>query len=79
MAESTPFEHRMRSYLHFCRTEKGLADNSLQCYKLDLARFGAFLGTRVTAPEFTIADVILFESTLTREAAVYSPLQTYRL
>ena len=37
------FEARMRSYLHFCRTEKGLADNSLQAYGRDLTAFSAFL------------------------------------
>ncbi|MBV9763332.1 MAG: site-specific tyrosine recombinase XerD [Acidobacteriaceae bacterium] len=36
----------MRSYLHFCRTEKGLAKNSLDSYRLDLARFGDFLKAR---------------------------------
>ncbi len=33
----------MRSYLHFCRTEKGLAENSLQAYGRDLAQLGRFL------------------------------------
>lgn len=37
------FEARMRSYLHFCRTEKGLSDNSLQAYGRDLTAFSAFL------------------------------------
>jgi integrase/recombinase XerD len=43
MADLTPFEQRMRSYLHFCRTEKGLAHNSLEAYRRDLARLGTFL------------------------------------
>ncbi len=44
MAEMDSFEGRMRSFLHFCRIEKGLAENSLQSYRRDLTRFGAFLG-----------------------------------
>ena len=43
MADMTPFQQRMRSYLHFCRTEKGLARNSLEAYRLDLTQLGAFL------------------------------------
>lgn len=37
------FERQVRSYLHFCRTEKGLAENSLQSYGRDLAQFARFL------------------------------------
>lgn len=45
-----PFERKVREYLHFCRTEKGLAPNSLDSYRRDLARFGMFLGrTELTA------------------------------
>jgi integrase/recombinase XerD len=36
----------MRSYLHFCRTEKGLAQNSLESYRRDLAHFGAYLAAK---------------------------------
>ncbi|MGI9074431.1 MAG: site-specific tyrosine recombinase XerD [Bryobacteraceae bacterium] len=43
MADLTPFQQRMRSYLHFCRTEKGLAHNSLEAYRRDLTRLGEFL------------------------------------
>jgi integrase/recombinase XerD len=43
MTGTVNFEARMRSYLHFCRTEKGLADNSLQAYRRDLTAFSAFL------------------------------------
>lgn len=38
------FERKVRSYLHFCRIEKGLAENSLQSYARDLAQLGKFLG-----------------------------------
>jgi integrase/recombinase XerD len=43
MADLTPFQQRMRSYLHFCRTEKGLAYNSLDAYRRDLTRLERFL------------------------------------
>jgi integrase/recombinase XerD len=33
-----------KAYLHFCRIEKGLAQNSLAAYALDLARFEGFSG-----------------------------------
>lgn len=46
MTRTTPFEQKARSYLHFCRTEKGLSLNSLEAYRRDLSRFGAFLETR---------------------------------
>lgn len=39
-----PFEQKIRSYLHFCRTEKGLAVNSLESYQRDLTQLGAYLG-----------------------------------
>jgi integrase/recombinase XerD len=39
------FERTVRSYLHFCRTEKGLAENSLQSYGRDLAQLGKFLAS----------------------------------
>jgi integrase/recombinase XerD len=45
MADLTPFQQRMRCYLHFCRTEKGLAQNSLEAYRRDLTRLGEFLNT----------------------------------
>jgi len=34
----------MQSYLYFCRVGKGLAENSLQAYRRDLARLGKFVG-----------------------------------
>ena len=37
---------RIRSYLHFCRTEKGLASNSIESYRRDLERFQACQGNR---------------------------------
>jgi integrase/recombinase XerD len=43
MAELTTFDARMRSFLHFCRNEKGLAKNSLEAYRRDLLNFSAFL------------------------------------
>jgi integrase/recombinase XerD len=44
MKRMPPFELKLRSYLHFCRAEKGLAVNTVQSYRQDLTRFGAFLG-----------------------------------
>ncbi|HWF45409.1 MAG TPA: site-specific tyrosine recombinase XerD [Bryobacteraceae bacterium] len=41
-----PFEQKVRSYLHFCRTEKGLAANSLESYRRDLAQLGSYLDGR---------------------------------
>ena len=43
MAGLTTFELRMKSFLHFCRHEKGLAKNSLDAYRRDLTRLGGFL------------------------------------
>ncbi len=43
MGGMTPFQVSARSFLHFCRTEKGLAPNSLASYKRDLDRFAGFL------------------------------------
>ncbi|HEY7307342.1 MAG TPA: site-specific tyrosine recombinase XerD [Bryobacteraceae bacterium] len=43
MAGLLTFELGMRSYLHFCRTEKGLARNTLESYSRDLTQLGAFL------------------------------------
>jgi integrase/recombinase XerD len=44
MADTGPCERLARSYLHFCRAEKGLAVNSLESYRRDLAGFSKFLG-----------------------------------
>lgn len=43
MAGETTFDLKMRSYLHFCRTEKGLAHNTLESYRRDLAQLAVFL------------------------------------
>src|ERR1700753_3095902 len=37
MAATGLGEQKVRSFLHFCRTEKGLAFNSLEAYRRDLA------------------------------------------
>jgi integrase/recombinase XerD len=44
MDDMAAFEQRMKSYLQFCRIEKGLSVNSLEAYGRDLARFGRYLG-----------------------------------
>lgn len=43
MTRQVTFDARIRAYLHHCRTEKGLAENSLQAYRRDLISFSAFL------------------------------------
>ncbi len=45
MAEIHTIEPAIRSYLNFCRTEKGLASNSLEAYRRDLKQLGRFLET----------------------------------
>ncbi len=40
----TPFERGARSFLHFCRIEKGLRTNTIESYGRDLVQFGRFLG-----------------------------------
>jgi integrase/recombinase XerD len=43
MSGLVPFEQKVRSYLHFCRTEKGLAVNSLESYRRDLGQLCLYL------------------------------------
>ncbi len=43
MNRQVTFDPRMRSYLHYCRTEKGLSENSLLAYRRDLATFSEFV------------------------------------
>lgn len=43
MTGTSSFPVRMRSYLHFCRAEKGLSANSLEAYRRDLSRLCCFL------------------------------------
>jgi len=45
MAQMTAIEQEMRSYLQFCRAEKGLSVNTLEAYRQDLSRLAAYLGT----------------------------------
>jgi integrase/recombinase XerD len=43
MAEVDTFELKVRSFLHFCRAEKGLSVNTLEAYRRDLAALGQWL------------------------------------
>ena len=46
----TTFDLRVKSFLHFCRNEKGLAKNSLDAYRRDLVRLGQFVkSTEISA------------------------------
>src|SRR5579884_4004696 len=57
-AESEP---QLRAFLSYLRVEKGLAQNTLQAYGRDLARFAAFLSARHRRPsEATREDVLDF-------------------
>jgi integrase/recombinase XerD len=49
MAEVDTFELKVRSFLHFCRAEKGLSINTLEAYRRDLAGLGPWLGKRSLA------------------------------
>ena len=40
----------IRSFLNFCQTEKGLADNTLEAYSADLERFSSFQKSRSAVP-----------------------------
>ena len=44
MAETETVHLRIRSFLHFCRTEKGLSFNSLEAYRRDLTQLALWLG-----------------------------------
>jgi integrase/recombinase XerD len=52
MNRQANFEAQLRSYLHFCRIEKGLAANSLEAYRRDLSSFAAFFAN-APLPEVT--------------------------
>jgi integrase/recombinase XerD len=43
MEGALSLENAVRSYLHFCRTEKGLSGNTLEAYRRDLQQFQQFV------------------------------------
>ena len=43
MAEVDTFDLKVRSFLHFCRAEKGLSVNTLEAYRRDLTALGQWL------------------------------------
>ena len=57
MAATGMGEQKVRSFLHFCRTEKGLAFNSLEAYRRDLASLLAWLS--VMRDKTTLESVTL--------------------
>jgi integrase/recombinase XerD len=44
MAGTVTPDEKIRVFLHYCRTEKGLASNSLDAYRRDLAQLAGWLG-----------------------------------
>ena len=58
MVGAGTFEARMKSYLHYCRTEKNLSTNTLESYRRDLTRFASFVGARGLS-ELSLEDLEL--------------------
>jgi integrase/recombinase XerD len=63
-AAGTSLSAAVKSYLHFCRVDKGLASNSLAAYSEDLSRFERF------APD-TLADCANIERLRTYVSGLY--------
>lgn len=57
MAEVDTFELKVRSFLHFCRAEKGLSVDTLEAYRRDLAGLGQWLAR--TAEKHMLASISL--------------------
>jgi len=50
MADVAPMIARTKSFLDFCRIEKGLAWNTVEAYRQDLGRFACFVGDHEDVP-----------------------------
>jgi integrase/recombinase XerD len=50
MQNGVPLSVRIKTFLDFCRVEKGLAPNSIDAYARDLAKFQSYLGTAAPPP-----------------------------
>lgn len=51
MCDGAALKARIKSFLDFCRIEKGLARNSIEAYRQDLDRFAAFISIQESIPE----------------------------
>ena len=58
MEGTLSLDNAVRSYLHFCRTEKGLSDNTLGSYRRDLQQFQQF--TAPKTPEAVSLETLRF-------------------
>jgi integrase/recombinase XerD len=66
MQETGTFQLKMKSFLHFCRNERGLSTNTLQAYNRDLTRFCLFLKEK-TVSQCCVSDLRAYTDRLRRE------------
>jgi integrase/recombinase XerD len=66
MERSLPLAAKRRLYLHFCRTEKGLSENSLSSYRRDLEQFERSIGN-VPLKSISLETLRQYVDTLSQE------------
>src|SRR3954453_10999776 len=66
MERSLPLAAKRRLYLHFCRTEKGLSENSLSSYRRDLEQFERSIGN-VPLKSISLETLRQYVDTLSNE------------